>query len=191
MKKKIAAILIVSLLSVSMAMAQNPGQYAPKGHRGQGGKFDGGFGDRSQGFGMVLRMADKLELTDSQKAEIKAQMEKNGLARIDKEAELEKAELKLRNLRMNDASDSEILAAIDKVGQLKTDLQKMRFQHRSQMKSILTEDQLNKLDELRKEFRKDRSGRRGRFDGRGQRSGGPDSDKTGNNPPLRPDCWRN
>jgi len=175
MKRKLFVALLIAALSVSVAVAGHHGMKGSKGQCGPmapdapRGNCGPDMGRHSQGAGRLLQLADKLELSDKQIAEIKTNMEKNGLDRIDRHAELKKAELKLRHLRMNDASDNEILAAIDKVGDLKTDMKKLQFVHRSEMKSILTEAQQEKLQELRKEFRQGcRSGGRGQ----GQRGRG-------------------
>jgi Spy/CpxP family protein refolding chaperone len=125
------------------------------GGQGMGmGMHDGG---RGMGPAMLLKVADKIGLTDQQKKDLTAMVDKFGTERIEKKAALEKAELKLQTLRMNNAPDSDILKAMDTVGQLKTDMQKMRYQHRQAVKGLLTDDQVTKLQELRK----DRMGKRG------------------------------
>jgi Spy/CpxP family protein refolding chaperone len=192
MKRKLFVVLLIVAFSVSAAMAGHHGMkgkgapMAPDAPRANCGP---GMGRDFQGAGKLLQLADKLELTDKQIAEIKGQMEKNGLDRIDRQADLKKAELKLRHLQMNDASDNEILAAIDKVGDLKTDLKKQQFIHRSEMKSILTETQQEKLKELRNERRGNcRTGGKG-FRGQGMGYNFDDeaeSDTYGMEPPSPP-----
>ncbi len=119
-------------------------------HDGCGiGKHGGG---HEMGPAMLLKVADKIDLTDQQKKDLSAMAEKFGTEKIEKRAALEKAELKLRTLRMNNASDSDILKAMDVVGQLKTDMQKMRYQHRQAVKGILTPEQTTKLIDLRKDW---------------------------------------
>jgi len=159
MKQKFFAIMLITLFGVSAAMAGHHGMRAPRGPMAPDAPR--GFcgmerGRHFQGPGRLLQLADKLDLTDQQVAEIKEKMEKSGLERIDKQAELKKAKLKLRHLKMNDAPDNEILSAIEKVGKLQTEMRKQRFMHRSQMKDILTEAQQEKLKELRQEFRGNR-----------------------------------
>jgi len=117
-----------------------------QGGRGMG-MHGGGHG---MGPGMLLNMADEIGLTDKQKSDLTAMSEKFGMERIEKKAALEKAELKLRTLRMNDASDSDVMKAMDEVGKLKTDMQKMRYQHRQAVKGLLTDEQATKLAEMRK-----------------------------------------
>jgi len=155
------------MLAAGAAFAQ-PGD-CPMGGRGDGMGRGGGHGMRGHGGGhggggMLLMMADELALTDPQKAEIGQMTEKFGLERIDNEAALDKAELKLRTLKMNDASDNDILKAMDEVGRLRTEMQKMRFKHRQAMHGVLTAEQQEKL----KEMRKDRMEKRFDCDGHGR-----------------------
>lgn len=158
MKRKLFVTLLIALFSVSVAMAGHHNQKVPRApmapdapRHGCGPEMGRPFG----GAGKLLHLADKLELTDDQIDKIKEKMEKNGLDRIDQRAEFKKAKLKLRHLKMNDASDKEILSAIEKVGQSQIEMKKQQFMHRSEMKSILTESQQEKLKELRNQFDRD------------------------------------
>ena len=188
MRRTLFITSIIALLMVSSAMAGRHGPRGQKDFYGQGGQ---GMGDYFVRPGMILQMADKLELSDSQIAEVKQMMEKNGLDRIERKSELQKAQLELRHLKINDATDGEILSAIERVGELKTEMRKARFQHQSRMKSILTDEQTEKLKELRQEFRRGRG-----FQGRNYRGKGFGSDYNRNfddfefNPPRRSGCWR-
>jgi Spy/CpxP family protein refolding chaperone len=115
---------------------------------GPGRGMCGGKGDCG-GPMMFLKFADELGLTAEQKTRISKMQEEFGILMIDKKAELEKAELRLHLLMKNDGAEKDVLAAMDKVGVLKTEIKKMRFAHHNQMKAVLTADQLKKLDELR------------------------------------------
>jgi Spy/CpxP family protein refolding chaperone len=97
---------------------------------------------------MLLKMAEELGLTAEQKTKISKMKEDFGMLMIDKKAELEKAQLRLRLLMKDDGAEREILAGMDKVGALKTEMKKMCFTHCRQMKAVLTADQLKKLDEM-------------------------------------------
>ncbi|MCP4703359.1 MAG: hypothetical protein GY865_02015 [candidate division Zixibacteria bacterium] len=162
MKKKLFLILVITLFGVSAVMAGHHGNRssnmpgmprAPKAPDAPRGLCNPEMGGHFGGAGKLLRLADELELNDKQISEIKGNMEKNGFDRIDRQAELKKAKLKLRHLKMNEASDNEILSAIETVGKLQTEMKKMRFIHRSEMNSILTDAQQDKLKELKKAFR--------------------------------------
>jgi len=186
MKRKLFVGLLIALFSVSVAMA---GHHGPRGQKGFCGEGGPGMGDRP---GMILHLADKLELSDSQIADIKNMMEKNGLDRIQRKAELEKAQLKLRHLKMNDAADGEILSAIERAGKLKTEMRKTRFQHQSKMKSILTDKQTEKLKELRQEFRQGRGFQGKNHPGKGAGSGfNRNSNEHGYNAPRHQGYWGN
>jgi len=154
MKRTILALTAMALLAAGV-MAQ-PAPQAPGGMRGHG-HF--GWDSDDAGPGMLLRWGDELGLTDQQKTQLEQLTEKQAMERVDKEAALEKAEIQMRHLRIKDASEKEVLAAMDKVGALRTDLQKMRYQHRQGVKALLTSEQLAKIKELRQE-----RGKKGRGD---------------------------
>jgi hypothetical protein len=146
----ISAFLILIAGTVSAQMGDEMG-----GHKmiiekqvkmGHGGMC-GGKGDCCSPM-MMLKMADELGLTAEQKTKISKMQEDFGILRIDKNAELEKAQLHLGLLMKNDGAEKEILAAMDKVGALKTEMKKMCFTHHRQMKAVLTADQLKKLEEM-------------------------------------------
>jgi Spy/CpxP family protein refolding chaperone len=130
---------------MGMGMGQGMHRHMP-GHDGRWGRGDGG--------GMALfglmRNADAIGLTDKQKADIKKMVESFQIDRIDRQAALDKAEVKLRGLMMDDkAVENDVLGQIDQVSKLKADLQKMRYQHHKQIQNVLTDEQKAKLKELR------------------------------------------
>ena len=98
--------------------------------------------------GMLLKMADEIGLDANQKAQIDKMTQENGLVRIDKEAELEKAQLTMKHLMKSEASEKEVLAQMDKIGALETGLQKMCYQHCQAVKAILNKEQLEKAKKL-------------------------------------------
>lgn len=167
MKRSIALLAIIMLLAVSSTLA-NRGPYGQR----PGGPMHCMKGDDFIGPGMLLRSADEIGLDEKQQAKISGLMEEFGLARIELKAELEKAELKLRHLKMNDGPEKDIFDSMDKVGALKTEMQKMRYRHRKTIKSVLTQEQLDKLKELRHKYgRGDGPGCHGRGAGPGGDSG--------------------
>jgi Spy/CpxP family protein refolding chaperone len=118
-----------------------------------------GRGDRmadGPGLQQILEMADRLELTDAQREKLKQMHETFQLEQIDKHANLKKAEVKLRGLMRDDrASSTAVNKAIDDVSTLKADITKMRYRHRTEMRSVLTDKQQQMLKELRVERRKE------------------------------------
>lgn len=166
-------VLLFSLPVLSWGQHRAP-DFDGCGHGMQDGWGHGkqdcqGYGRSGKGghkAGMLLHMADKIGLNDEQKGKIKSMMEEFGLEKIDMKAELEKAKLKLKHLRHNDASENEVLAMMDKVGQLRTEMQKMKYRHHQAVKSVLNDEQLEKLKELKKaKQHKGMGSFGGRFDG--------------------------
>jgi Spy/CpxP family protein refolding chaperone len=161
MKRSIIFLVIFVMLGATMAFAGH-GQWGQRGAKGPRGDIGpGGPGGDFPRMGMILWMADEIGLDEKQQAKIGLLMEKNGAVRIDKQAELEKAQLKMKQLRLSEASDNEVLAMMDKIGLLKTELHKMRYLHRQEVKSILSEEQLDKIKELRRDRRGNRFDRGG------------------------------
>lgn len=153
MKRTIIFITIIALLAAGTALAgrHNRGAMVP-------GHGCGGFGHDDMGPGMLFRWADEIGLDESQKSKIQDMMERFGMERIDKEAELEKAQLKLKNMIIDEAAENDVLLMIDQVGRLKTDLRKMQYSHRQAVRSVLTEEQRAKIKDLMKENRKQGKG---------------------------------
>ncbi len=130
---------------------------------------------KGDGMGMkgILAFADEIELTGDQKDQLEALHLRFQKERIDKQAELKKAHVDLGALkRDDDAAESAVLSQIDVVGDLRTDMHKMKYSHRNEMKSVLTEDQISKLKELRKARRQDCPKGHGKGFGRGAKGRG-------------------
>ena len=177
----IAAMLLLAGLAAAQMGGNTPGVCdgnGPHGMRGRG--FDGpGWGMRGgmrggQGgpMGMmgVLGMADDLELTDAQVDAIQKMGEDFRLQMIDHRAAVEKAELKLRSLQRDNASESAVGSAIDDLSKLRAQGQKMRYAHQQQVRAQLTVEQQQKLDQMRKQ-RPGRGRGMGNGPGRGQGRG--------------------
>jgi len=165
MKKITLYTVLVLALAVAMAAAQ-PGpamgdeSAAPIGMGRQMGGGPGfgmghfvGVGMRGRmGAAMFLQLADKLELTDQQRDQLKKMQEDFQLHQVDGRANLEKAEIKLRSLMSDEkSSEKEVLAGIDEVAALRADLAKARFTHLRQCRSVLTDKQLDTLKQLRRD----------------------------------------
>jgi len=170
MKKGILILLSLALIVPAGLFAQagppggGHGQRGHPGFHGQSGcqGFDGpgshhgqmGHRDRMHG---LLALADELELTQEQKDQLKEFRLDFKLKNVDRKAELEKAEIMLRKLMMDDdASESQVMRAIDEVSRLKADIHKARYTQRQAMKSVLTDEQQERVKELRMERRGDR-----------------------------------
>jgi Spy/CpxP family protein refolding chaperone len=180
MKRSALIVAVAILLTASLA-------YAGHGRHGRTGFGQGMDGD-FVGPGMALRWADEIGLDDNQKAQLDKLAQEHGTARIEKEAELEKAQLKLRHMRMNDAPDSEVLAMMDMIGAMKTEMRKMAYTHRQAVREVLTAEQLDKIRELRGEWRKSHRQSRGEGFGPGK-DFGPGQGR-GDGPRGTRDCRR-
>ncbi|PWB73788.1 hypothetical protein C3F09_04815 [candidate division GN15 bacterium] len=175
--KKTIVLLATLVLGLALTAAAQPGTCGNMGRhdgagmncnamcggqgmmRGDGPGMMGGRGGRmgdGPGIQGILAMADKLELTDAQKTKLKQMNETFQVERIDQRANLQKAELKLRSLMRDDnPSVTEVNRAIDQVATLRADMAKMRFRHRTDMRSVLTEKQQQMLKDTRVERRKE------------------------------------
>jgi Spy/CpxP family protein refolding chaperone len=138
-------------------MGQGHGQMMGQGHGNPHGGDCGSMGERrgmkrrGGGIRHLLMMADKIGLTDEQRDQLKSMQTEFQLDRIDRKAELQKATLKLRNLKRDpDASEGDVMGAIDEVSRLKAEMQKAGYKHHKLVKSVLTDEQTEKLKELRK-----------------------------------------
>jgi Spy/CpxP family protein refolding chaperone len=154
MKRTLFFAAIAIILAASLALAQH-GPRASKAPRMGPGMMDDDF-VRPR---VILRWADEIGLNESQKTRIDKMVQEHGMMRIEKRAELEKAQLQLRHMIANDAPESDILKTMDNVGNLKTELRKMGYQHRRAIKGVLTDEQLDKIGELRREWRHQRQQR--------------------------------
>lgn len=179
-------MLTAGLLLMAVAATANPGHRDGKADRpGHGMRQNH---DGMPGAGMILMVADEIGLSDAQKAKITSMTEEFGMDRIDMKAELEKAELELRHMRVNEASEADVLAQMDKVGQLRTELKKAGYSHHQAIKNVLTGEQLDKLKELRKERREDRD-KKGRGFGQKDKMNAAPGQGGGPGPRLnQPDC---
>lgn len=155
MKRTLIITLVLTVFAAG-AFAQQHRPMMNHGPRGQQCDGKPGFGpDRGRGeqmkIGLLLKHADDLKLDENQKKEFLKMQEAFGTERIDLKADLEKAQLTLTNLRLSEASDNEVLNAMDKVGDLKTEMRKMSYMHRQQVKNLLTDEQIEMIKQYRKE----------------------------------------
>jgi Spy/CpxP family protein refolding chaperone len=119
------------------------------GHMGQGRGPEMG-----QGMGMGMRgrgagcgkMADELELTKDQRKQLETIRVNFRKEMIPMRAQLQVLNIDLQQLIRSDAKQMEIDAKIDQIGKLRTELQKKNVGHRIAMRTILTPDQREKMD---------------------------------------------
>ncbi len=181
--KKTLVVLAVLMLAMPMAVLAGPDDPIPqqaggtqqpcpmmgagmqKGcgqGMGQGmGMGMGMFGQGRRGHGdrgpdCILGMVKELELTDQQVAQIKKLRSDFELQQVDRHAEMQKAQIRLREVQGEPKSaESDVLAQIEKVGQLRIQNQKAMYSHHRAMQNVLTEEQRTKLQTLRAEESED------------------------------------
>ena len=165
--KGFMALLAATVLAVSSTVSAQPGWQARRGsdqpgrHHADGPGFGRGMGMRDglPGPGMLLQVADEISLTEAQKEKLEQMMVDFNLEKVDLQAELEKAQIKLRALMRDEkARETEVTAGIGEVTRLKGELHKMRYRHHKEIRSLLTDKQVDRLKELRKERQEKRKG---------------------------------
>jgi Spy/CpxP family protein refolding chaperone len=99
---------------------------------------------------MMGPMAEKLQLTDAQRAQFEKLRTDFELAQVDKRAEVQKAQIRLRELMRDDKSaESDVMKGIDEVARVRTEIAKARFSHMRAMRAVLTDSQRETLKTLR------------------------------------------
>lgn len=144
--KALAGSLVLgsTLVTSGMVMAFPEGDQGPKSFKGHHK------GEHHKGR-MFERMAEKLELTEGQKAQLKADREANKEAHRAQRQELRQVHKQLREAIDSGADQSTLDNLGAKLGQL--EVQKMQRMHekRAQFQSILTDDQKAKLEAMQAE----------------------------------------
>jgi Spy/CpxP family protein refolding chaperone len=173
MKKAIITLMAVALLIPLATFAQpgpGDGPFCPQGRgMGQGhGRMGGpGFGCGQPPLGRIFMLADELGLNEEQRNQLKQMQVEFRMEMIDREAAVEKTEVQLRSLMMDkDAPESEVGRMIDDVARFRAEVQKLQYGHRKQMRSVLTDEQFEKLQKMREDRREHRMGK-GRGIGQG------------------------
>lgn len=118
-----------------------------EGHRGHKGHHGGGHHkDR-----MFKHMAEKLDLTEGQKAQLKADREAGKEARKATRKEAREVHKQLREAVESGADQATLDALGAKIGQMEVQKMQRMQQKRAQFESILTDEQKAKLEEMKAE----------------------------------------
>ena len=167
MRMKTLAISVLLLAVVLAPLAMAAEEPVRRGPRGDFHGRTGGFGGHPGMGGFLLgRMADRLELTEEQRAEIKAVTE--GTRPEAEEARKAVGEaMKALHEATDGGTEAEIIAAGKAVGDTFTQQALLRATTTKQIKEVLTDEQLAKLEELKAEMRERMEQRR--KDGNGPR----------------------
>jgi Spy/CpxP family protein refolding chaperone len=95
-------------------------------------------------------MAEKLELTADQKAQMEKLRTTFQLQMVDRQAAVRKAQINLRSLMRDDkALEADVHKGIDEVARLRADIVKARFTNKRAMHKVLTDKQREELKGMR------------------------------------------
>ncbi|MGA9770425.1 MAG: hypothetical protein WBV94_15405 [Blastocatellia bacterium] len=138
-------------------MAQRPVAVQPASDNEQGGNIQmSGPDQRSSGrrghlkqvggVGMLLHHVEDFDITDEQVEKLSNFLTDFELEKVDLDAALHKAKIKLRVLMRDvDAREHDVLKAIDHVSEGEANLRKMRYRHLQQTRALLNDQQRNSL----------------------------------------------
>ncbi len=167
LQSKLLPILLLS----GFLLGQTDSGFSQARHKGHRGAFGGKHG----GFGKIERLASELNLTDVQVATLKDQRTASQKDAIRLRADLEVARVELHELiDAAKPSENQVRQHVEKMGDFRTALMLNRVLGRLKMREVLTEEQFQKLKEMRNDAGK-RRGKRGRHHGRGMGFEGGDS----------------
>jgi hypothetical protein len=98
------------------------------------------------GVGMLIHHADDFDLSDDQVQKLTDLQIDFEIEKVDLQATLQKAKIKLRAIMRDiDASEADVMAAIDHVCACEGDVRKMRFKHLKAARAVLSSDQQDSL----------------------------------------------
>lgn len=169
------ALVAILALAAGTALAQGPGKGRRCGDEGPRGRGAGG---------RIERMAEQLDLTDDQRAEIAGIREEGREQRL----ELRKRMMRLRNelhgeMLQDEPSRKKVLELNGKIGALRTEMQAQRLEHRLAIREKLTPEQRDRMLLATGRGHGGHGGRHGRDFGRGGFKGA-----RGGRPGANPDC---
>ncbi|WP_299591922.1 Spy/CpxP family protein refolding chaperone [uncultured Microbulbifer sp.] len=118
-----------------------------EGHRGHKGHHGGGHHKER----MFEHMAEKLDLTEGQKAQLKADREAGKESRKAARKEARELHKQLREAVASGADQATLDALGAKIGQMEVQKMQRMQQKRAQFESILTDEQKAKLDAMKAE----------------------------------------
>lgn len=128
-------------------LRQGGGKPGMKGGAGMsGGGPMGGSMRSSGGVGMLIASAEKLGLSGDQVKQLESMKHDFQMEKIDLQAAVHKAKLRLKRLMKNPgAAEGDVMAAIDAVAAAEGDIRKMRYRHLKAARATLQPDQMAKV----------------------------------------------
>ena len=147
--KKLVLTLLVTVLLVGLGsgatMAQGP--QAGKGMGSAGKQMNTFSQNRSQGMGLF-----QVELSDSQINEIAYLRDDFYNSTSDLRDQRRNLNREIRDLEFRGASNAEIGEVEDKLEEIDTEFEAKREEHIAEMESILTDEQLESIEEFQSEY---------------------------------------
>lgn len=154
MKKSIILITIIGLLAATGVFAQNAEKNSYRNFGRHHGSAKKQIMNKNSNLGNswndILEKRKDLNLTDQQRDKIKELGFEFKTARVDLRANVEKARIQLNRLKLDEsAAEEKVMEAIDNLAKSRAALDKARYSFRKDVRSVLSEEQLQKLKELR------------------------------------------
>jgi len=137
MKKLFTSVLVLTLIFGSIGVANAFG--GPRGNMG--------YNQQNIQKPYYNQQNIDLDLNDDQEEKLEDIQENFWEEREEKSEELMESNEELRELYFNNANKEEIEKLKDKIKTLQTELNQIRFNYLNEVKNILTDEQLNELEE--------------------------------------------
>ena len=156
MIRKTLVVLIALFMLVSSASFLDARQGPDRGDMMRRGRSGVRMAERNMFPAQILlKMKDKIQLTDAQVAKIEDLKRTFEEYRIRAGADIDIMELKLKDyLKGDKVKRSEVEKLIRKVSGLKTDMHVAHINHLLDLKELLTPEQITKIEEVKKNMRK-------------------------------------
>ena len=138
MKKLFASVLVLTLIFGSIGVANAFG--GPSGNMG--------YNQQNIQKPYYNQQDIDLDLSDDQEEKLEEVQENFWEEREEKSEELIESNEELRELYFNNADKEEIEKLQDKIKTLQTELNQIRFNYWNEVKNILTDEQINELEEI-------------------------------------------
>lgn len=148
----------VTAAATTAALTLSSGALADKGGDGDysGKDCKGGHEYRADGKNAekrLKRLAKKLDLTDEQQAQIKTRMESNRSVASARRDEIHNLRSQLQQAARDNASDGEINALADKLGNLIAEGAVAKVQREKYMNEVLTDEQQQEYQKIKEKMR--------------------------------------
>ncbi len=143
MKKMITALLVFSLIVVGVSTVSSA-------YNGYGNTKGRPFADSQREYN--YRQNNPLDLTEEQLEKMDTLHNDFFAERDETRENLWEANSQLRELQLNNAGEQEIAELRNKINNLQTELNNLRFNHQENIKNMLTEEQIEELKEFHDDY---------------------------------------